>query len=347
MKKIIIFLLTTFLLYTTTLAKSSDEIDPYDVIAPYDVVSFPYSESVRHIFTVNDMRKLSIKQFEEIIKADCDQVWSEFVQLSIDNWNKAKIGKKSEDEADKYSDMLMKAAHYTEMKLHLYPFYGFWYAALDNTIREKYFGDEDPLGDEDPRKMSEPKFFQIIKNICGNHMAPDKFFNYLDKSPGSDEIKKNIDFNELEEKKIQSKIKSALISLNRSEPQGSKSTPEGIGKKLEFSDSDLVVSRTLMAEDIKNTMKELNQPWYVYQYVLDRKFYDYQSFLITGGNNRQFAALALRTKILNQKSNNYKNIDLNDFNEINSLKDAPFTGDRNQIIMWTKLLGYKKLYQLN
>ena len=341
MKKIIIFLLTTFLLYTTTLAKSSDEIDPYDVIAPYDVVSFPYSESVRHIFTVNDMRKLSIKQFEEIIKADCDQVWSEFVQLSIDNWNKVEIGEKSEDEAYEYSDMLIKAAHYTEMKLHLYPFYGNWYAAVNNTIREKHFDGEDPL------KISKPKFFQTIKNICGNYMAPDKFFNYLDKSPGSDEIKKKIDLNDLEQKKIQSNIKSALISLNQSEPEGSKLTPEEIGTKLDFSDSDLVVSRTLMAEDIKNTMKELNQPWYVYRYVLNKKYADYEYFLATGGNNKQFAVLALRTKILNQKSNNYKNIDPYDFNEINSLKDKPFTGDRNQIIMWTELLGYQELNQLN
>ena len=338
MKKIIIFLLTTFLLYTTTLAKSSDEIDPYDVIAPYDVVSFPYSKS---IFTVNDMRKLSIKQFEEIIKADCDQVWSEFVQLSIDNWNKVEIGEKSEDEAYEYSNMLMKAVHYTEMKLHLYPFYGHWYAAVNNIIREKHFDGEDPL------KISKPKFFQTIKNICGNYMAPDKFFEYLDKSPGSDEIKKKIDLNDLEQKKIQSNIKSALISLNQSEPEGSKLTPEEIGTKLEFSNPDLIVSRTLMAEDIKNTMKELNQPWYVYRYVLNKKYADYEYFLATGGNNKQFAVLALRTKILNQKSNNYKNIDPHDFNEINSLKDKPFTGDRNQIIMWTELLGYQELNQLN
>lgn len=341
MKKIIIFLLTTFLLYTTTLAKSSDEIDPYDVIAPYDVVSFPYSESVRHIFTVNDMRKLSIKQFDEIIKANCDQVWPEFIQLSIDNWNKAKIGKKSEDEADKYSEMLIKAAFYTEIKLHLYPFSGLVYDALDNTIQNKYFYGGDPLN------ASEPKFSEILKNLCGNYMAPKIFFEYLDNSPGSDEIKKKIDLNDLEQKKIQSNIKSALISLNQSEPEGSKLTPEEIGTKLEFSNPDLIVSRTLMAEDIKNTMKELNQPWYVYQYVLNEKYADYEYFMTNGGNNKQFAVLALRTKILNQKSNNYKNIDPYDFNEINSLKDKPFTGDRNQIIMWTKLLGYKKLYQLN
>ena len=335
MKKIIIFLLTTFLLYTTTLAKSSDEIDPYDEIAPYDVVSFPYSESVRHIFTVNDMRKLSIKQFDEIIKANCDQVWPEFIQLSIDNWNKAKIGKKSEDEADKYSEMLIKAAFYTEIKLHLYPFSGLVYAALDNTIQNKYFYGGDPLN------ASEPKFSEILKNLCGNYMAPKIFFEYLDNSPGSDEIKKKIDLNDLEQKKIQSN------SLNQSEPEGSKLTPEEIGTKLEFSNPDLIVSRTLMAEDIKNTMKELNQPWYVYQYVLDEKYADYEYFMTNGGNNKQFAVLALRTKILNQKSNNYKNIDPYDFNEINSLKDKPFTGDRNQIIMWTELLGYQELNQLN
>ena len=103
----------------------------------------------------------------------------------------------------------------------------------------------------------------------------------------------------------------------------------------------------LMAEDIKYTMTKLNQPWYVYQYVLNKKYADYIYFLKYAGNNRQFATLALRTKILNQKSNNFLNITTLNLEEINSLKNKPFTGKPNQIIIWTKLLGYQESDQLN
>ena len=130
-------------------------------------------------------------------------------------------------------------------------------------------------------------------------------------------------------------------------PEGSKLTPIYIGKKLSFSGNDLNVSYMLMAEDIKNTMTKLNQPWYVYQYVLNKKYADYIYFLKYGGKNRQFATLALRTKILNQKSNNFLNINIFNFEEINSLKNKPFTGKPKKIIIWTKLLGYQELDQLN
>ena len=126
-------------------------------------------------------------------------------------------------------------------------------------------------------------------------------------------------------------------------PEGSKLTPKDVGKKLGFSENDLNVSYMLMAEDIKITMKELNQPWYVYQYVLNKKYADYKYFLKNGGYNKQFATLAMITKLLKQKSNNFKNIYTLNFKEINSLKDTLLTGDRNQAAALLKLLGYQDL----
>ena len=318
MKKNIILLLTTFSLYTITLAKSSD------VVSNPDLNSLSAATN-----TFNQLRNLSIKDFEKKIIKECNHV-SKFAQLSINNWSMVRNGKKSEDEAQKYSEILVKQTLGTQSKMYEY-------TELDSLIRKENF----------TAKMNQTLFIDLVKNYCRNLLAPKKYFEILNDSRSSIESEKNIDLNELEEKKIQRKIKSALINLNQSVPKRSKLTPKGIKKKLDFSENDLNVSYMLMAEDIKNTMTKLNQPWYVYQYVLNKKYADYEVFLKNGGYNEQFAILALRTKILNQKSNNFKKIFTFSFKAINSLKDIPFTGDRNQLLIWTKLLGYEELDQLN
>ena len=318
MKKNIILLLTTFSLYTITLAKSSD------VVSNPDLNSLSAATN-----TFNQLRNLSIKDFEEKISEECDHV-SKFAELSLNNWSMVRNGKKSEDEAQKYSEILVKQTLGTQSKMYEY-------TELDSVIRKENF----------TAKINQTLFIDLLKNYCRNRLAPKKYFEILNDSRSSIESEKNIDLNELEEKKIQRKIKSALINLNQSVPKGSKLTPKGIKKKLDFSEDDLNVSYMLMAEDIKNTMTKLNQPWYVYQYVLNKKYADYEVFLKNGGYNEQFAILALRTKILNQKSNNFKKIFTLSFKAINSLKDIPFTGDRNQLLIWTKLLGYEELDQLN
>ena len=321
MKKKIILLLTTFLLYSTTLAKGWD-------VAPNPYLGFPSAFTDR----ANQLRKLSIKGFEEIINNECDQV-SEFAKSSIKNWSEAKIGKKSEDEAKKYSEKLVQQTLDAQPKSHPFHFSYSLYTLVDSTIQESYFTQKKSIN------LSQTEFADRMKNLCINRLAPDKYFEILDDSQYSRGIKKNIDLNELEEKKIKSNFKKALISLNQSVPKGSKLTPKNIGTKLGFSEYDLNVSYMHMAEDIKITMKELNQPWYVYQYVLNKKYADYKYFLENGGYNKQFAIAAMITKLLKQKSNNFKNIYTLNLKEIYSLKDTFLTGDRNQIAALLKLLG--------
>ena len=125
-------------------------------------------------------------------------------------------------------------------------------------------------------------------------------------------------------------------------PEGSKLTPKNIGTKFGFSEHDLDLSYMHMADDIKYTMTKLNQPWYVYQYVLTKKYDDYIYFLKNGGYNWQFAALALRIKILKQKYHNIMNIGNLTFEEVKSLEKTSLIGDPNLIVIWTKLLGYEK-----
>ena len=322
MKKNLILLLTTFSLYTITLAKSSD------VVPNPDLNSLSVATN-----TFNQLRNLSIKDFEEKISEECDHV-SKFAELSLNNWSMVRNGIKSEDEAQKYSEILVKQTLGTQSKMYEYTELD---SVIRSVIRKENFS----------AKMNQTLFIDLVKKYCRNRLAPKKYFEILNDSRSSIESEKNIDLNELEEKKIQRKIKSALINLNQSVPKGSKLTPKGIKKKLDFSEDDLNVSYMLMAEDIKNTMTKLHQPWYVYRYVLNKKYADYEVFLKNGGYNEQFAILALRTKILNQKSNNFKNIFTFSFKAINSLKDIPFTGDRNQLLIWTKLLGYEELDQLN
>ena len=321
MKKKIILLLTTFLLYSTTLAKGWD-------VAPNPYLGFPSAFTDR----ANQLRKLSIKGFEEIINNECDQV-PEFAKSSIKNWSETKTGKKSEDEAKKYSEKLVQQTLDAQPKSHPFHFSYSLYNLVDSAIQDIYFIQKKRSS------LSQDDIINKIQIDCINKLAPQKYFEILNDSQYSRGIKKNIDLNELEEKKIKSNFKKALISLNQSVPEGSKLTPKNIGTKLGFSEYDLNVSYMHMAEDIKITMKELNQPWYVYQYVLNKKYADYKYFLENGGYNKQFAIAAMITKLLKQKSNNFKNIYTLNLKEIYSLKDTFLTGDRNQIAALLKLLG--------
>ena len=329
MKKNIILLLTTFSLCSISQAKGLD-------VKPKPNLNSSSATTDR----VNQLRKLSIKGFEEIINNECDQV-PEFAKSSIKNWSETKTGKKSEDEAKKYSEKLVQQTLDAQPKSHPFHFSYSLYNLVDSAIQDIYFIQKKRSS------LSQDDIINKIQIDCINKLAPQKYFEILNDSQYSRGIKKNIDLNELEEKKIKSNFKKALISLNQSVPEGSKLTPKNIGTKLGFSEYDLNVSYMHMAEDIKITMKELNQPWYVYQYVLNKKYAEYKYFLKNGGYNWQFAALALRTKILKQKYHNIMNIGNLTFEEVKSLEKTSFIGTPNLIVIWTKLLGYEKPDQRN
>ena len=337
MKKKILLLLITLSLYSMYSISQDKGWDVADVSPKPNLNS---SSATTDKF--DQLRKLSIEGFEEIINNECDQV-PEFAKSSIKNWSEAKIGKKSEDEAKKYSEKLVQQTLDAQPKSHPFHFSYSLYTQVDSAIQDIYFTQKKrPSLSQDDIIDSQADIINEMQIDCINKLAPQKYFEILNNSQSSRGSKKNIDLNELEEKKIKSNLKKALISLNQSVPEGSKLTPKNIGTKFGFTEYDLDVSYMHMARDIKYTMTKLNQPWYVYQYVLTKKYDDYIYFLKNGGYNWQFAALALRTKILKQKYHNIMNIGNLTFEEVKSLEKTSLIGDPNLIVIWTKLLGYEK-----
>lgn len=337
MKKKILLLLITLSLYSMYSISQDKGWDVADVSPKPNLNS---SSATTDKF--DQLRKLSIEGFEEIINNECDQV-PEFAKSSIKNWSEAKIGKKSEDEAKKYSEKLVQQTLDAQPKSHPFHFSYSLYTQVDSAIQDIYFTQKKrPSLSQDDIIDSQADIINEMQIDCINKLAPQKYFEILNNSQSSRGSKKNIDLNELEEKKIKSNLKKALISLNQSVPEGSKLTPKNIGTKFGFTEYDLDMSYMHMARDIKYTMTKLNQPWYVYQYVLTKKYDDYIYFLKNGGYNWQFAALALRTKILKQKYHNIMNIGNLTFEEVKSLEKTSLIGDPNLIVIWTKLLGYEK-----
>ena len=337
MKKKILLLLITLSLYSMYSISQDKGWDVADVSPKPNLNS---SSATTDKF--DQLRKLSIEGFEEIINNECDQV-PEFAKSSIKNWSEAKIGKKSEDEAKKYSEKLVQQTLDAQPKSHPFHFSYSLYTQVDSAIQDIYFTQKKrPSLSQDDIIDSQADIINEMQIDCINKLAPQKYFEILNNSQSSRGSKKNIDLNELEEKKIKSNLKKALISLNQSVPEGSKLTPKNIGTKFGFTEYDLDVSYMHMARDIKYTMTKLNQPWYIYQYVLTKKYDDYIYFLKNGGYNWQFAALALRTKILKQKYHNIMNIGNLTFEEVKSLEKTSLIGDPNLIVIWTKLLGYEK-----
>ena len=306
---------------------------PVSMAKNWDVAPNPYLDTPSAITdTVDQFRQLPINRLEAIISNECDRV-GEFVNLSINNWSAAKLGRKSEDEAKRYSEMLVQQTIDTQSKMYPFPFGYLTYTALDSIIMKEFLGQK-------RFNVSQNVLIDRMKSICKYRLANEKYFDILNDPKYSRGSMKPIDLDALQEKNSQGN-RNTILSFNRSMPDGSKLTPKGVGKKLGLTDVDLNVVYILMANDIKIAMEELDQPWYVYQYVLNQKYNDYKNFLINGGRNKQFAILALTTKMMKQNSNNYKGINTLSFKEINQLKDESFKTDRNQIIQWIQLLGYQ------
>ena len=299
----------------------------------WDIAPNPYLDTPSAITdTVDQFRQLPINRLESIISNECDRV-GEFVNLSIDNWSAAKAGRKSEDEAKRYSEMLVQQTIDMQAKLYPFPFGYATYTSIDSIIMDEFFGQK-------RFNANRNGLIDRMKGICKYRLANEKYFDILNDPRYVRGNKKPIDLDSLQEKNSKGNAHT-LLSLNSSTPEGSKLTPKGIGKKLGFADADLNVAYVLIANDIRIAMQNLDQPWYVYQYVLNQKYKDFKNFLINGGRNKQFAMLALTIKMMRQASNNYKDINTLNFNEINQLKDKAFNSDRNQIIQWVNLLGYQ------
>ena len=198
MKKKIILLLTTFSLYSISQAKGWD-------VAPKPDLNSSSATTDR----VDQLRKLSIKSFEEIINNECSQV-AEFAKFSIKNWSEAKIGEKSEDEAKKYSEKLVQQTLDAQPKSHPFHFSYSLYTQVDSEIQDIYFtqkkrpslSQDDIIDSQVDIIDSQADIINKMQMDCITKLAPQKYFEILNNSQSSHESKKNIDLNELEEKKI-------------------------------------------------------------------------------------------------------------------------------------------------
>lgn len=120
----------------------------------------PYLNSPEAITeTVAQMKEMPIKQLQGIIDNECNE-FSSFINLSIDNWVLARMGKKSESEAANYSWQLNMQMHASQFKMFAFPFGASTYSAFNESIKKRFYIDKRDT------KTSQERFVEKIKNYC-------------------------------------------------------------------------------------------------------------------------------------------------------------------------------------
>ena len=287
------------------------------------------------IETVKQYKNLSIEQFEAIIATECQQL-GEFASRSVDNWRLNKIGQKTEAKAKKYSEKLMQKTVQTQSKLSAFPFDLQTYQALDSALRKEIF-------EQQNIEFSKSDLIAKTKKRCQNRLAPQKYFTILSQSQYSQNDQNSIDLKQLQDKI--DKYNLEILIIDDSFAKWSKLTPKGVGQKLGLTDTDLNATYLFMANNIKEVMDEMGEPWYVYQYVVNKTYHEYQNFLINGGHNRQFAMIALTSKIIQSgPTSKPEGIDKFVFIDIEPIKlDLEFNGNNSEILFVLKLVGYNNI----
>ena len=265
--------------------------------------------------TVSQMKEFSIKQLQGIIDNECNE-FSNFINLSIDNWVLARMGEKSESEAANYSWQLNMQMHASQFKMFAFPFGVSTYSAFNESIKKRFYVDKKGT------KTSQQRFVKKITNYCRAHMGPEKYYSILSNPKYIRGKDKPFDLNSFEESRISNKSKT-FINLNESTPLGSWKTPANLEKKIGFSDKLKGVAYTLISQDVEQSMLDQNQTWYVYQHVLNNKKSEFEKFLIKGGENKIFSLLVISVKNLDLKTNGFEDVDVYDTEEIRKLLDLP------------------------
>lgn len=282
------------------------------------------------IETVKQYKKLSIEQFEAIIATECQQL-GEFASRSVDNWRLNKIGQKTEAKAKKYSEKLMQKTVQTQSKLSTFPFDLQTYQALDSALRKEIF-------EQQNIDFNKSDLIAKTKKHCQNRLAPQKYFTILSQSQYSQNDQNSIDLEQLQDKIDKYNLK--ILHIDDSITKWSNFTPKGVGQKLGLTDTDLNATYLFMANNYKEVMEEMGEPWYVYQYVVNKKYHEYQNFLINGGHNCQFAMIALTSKIIQSNpASKLAGIGGFVFADIALIKlDLEFNGNNSETLLALKLI---------
>ena len=272
----------------------------------WDILPNPhFNTGVSPTDAVIQLKGLKVEKMENLIKNECKQ-FSGYINQSITNWDLARYGHKSAIEAQQYSHQLALDILYPQLNMFSFPFGLRTYLTADEAVKKIIFDNKNKQG------IDQQNYVNQIYSQCVFQMGPEKYYSLMTNEKLERGNEKSFDYTAFEAKRDKSK---STISLDDSIPVGSKQSQAGIIQKLKISDLELQALRIFIENDVKTSVKNENETWFLYQAINEKKQRQLNEFLTNGGKNIEFARLIGFTIMLSETNQGFKNFNFIDSDE--------------------------------
>lgn len=256
---------------------------------------------------VSKLRNTSIEDMDKLIEGECRQ-YKDYVHLSIQNWDLAKFKHKSLDEAERYSNQLIRQIPYQQSQQYTFPLGIRTYAESEQILKNAVLHRTEPLKEQ---QLVDDMYYTCIQ------MNNQKYFilltsdRYITKNQNIFQPK-----DELLKKFNSSK---SLLKLEHIPSEKDKLTPPNVSKKINFSEKDLLVANSLIDDDIKNSFSTDTVRWIDYKKASRDIQSSFEKFMKDGGRNKNFALIASVVKYYSLQTNNFQNIEVRNKNTFRNI----------------------------
>lgn len=240
----------------------------------------------------SQLRNMKIKEMEQVIKGECNQ-FKEYTYLSIQNWKSLKNRTKSADEAQRYSQQLVREIPYRLSFQYTFPLGISVYSTTEEYIKQATLNSE---------KFNENSILNQMYGGCLS-MNDVKYFDLLSSEKyltGS----RNPFISESDALKMFDPTNSLFRSIHPVPSKEDKLTPPNMAKKINFKPIEFVIARMLIDQDIRNSFITSNIRWIDYKKASFSMQKDFVKFMKEGGRNKDFAGIASLVKTLSPKITN-------------------------------------------
>lgn len=240
----------------------------------------------------SQLRNMKITEIEQVIKGECNQ-FKEYTYLSIQNWKSLKNQKKSSDEAQRYSQQLVREIPYKLSFQYTFPLGIEVYSVIENYIKQTTLNSN---------SFNEFDFIDSIYNGCIS-INNTKYFELLtDKKYLTGNQNIFISDSELLKKFDPSHSLFGSIPFKPSEKD--RLTPPNMNKSINFTATELKIANILIDDDIRNSFIQSDIRWIDYKKSSREMQGSFIKFMNDGGKNSSFAQIATLTKAISPQITN-------------------------------------------
>lgn len=253
------------------------------------------------------LRNLKYNDMQSLISNECDQ-FKNFSYLSATNWYEYLNNRKTLDEAQQYSNMLLTQFPDQQAKIFTFPFGYETLKTIDDNTKSLL-----------SNGSSVTQAVSLHQSYCIYSLAPIKNFTvttspeYLYNNQKIDFLSNDKIMHLLENNKKHSLITMIFDKNNHNE----KAISQKDISKLKLTTKGMVVVSVLLQDDISKLFMNTDIRWIDYMNFYNQQVSITSDFYEHGGNmNQYYFTLLCTAKLLELESNNFQDINIYDLSEL-------------------------------